>query len=181
MSLSEALGRLLRAVVLMAPAVLAACTFSPVYGPAPTGRVVTADLSAITISSPPKPIDAPNISRIEQKVRNDLIFGFTGGGAAPPPRYTLKLSTLVSQTLLGVTRIETAPSYSVRVTVAYELADIQSGRIVARGVANGVASYDRLNQAFANVRAQQDAEERAASAAADDIRIRLAAALASGA
>lgn len=181
MSLSKWLLRMAAATAAGATILMAGCTISPVYGPTAGGRIPTAELAAITISSPPTPLNDPIVSRVEQEVRNDLVFAFTGGAAASPPRYTLRLNTIVNETLLGVTRIETAPSYSVHVAVSYELAEIKSGRIVARGVATGVASYDRFNQAFANTRARRDAEDRAASSAADDIRLRLAAALSAGA
>jgi LPS-assembly lipoprotein len=148
---------------------LAACM--PVYGTSPVAGPVPARLAAIAIDPP--------ANEIEQEVRNNLIFAFTGGGNPAPPIYNLRLSTNVSETLLGVTPIQTAPSYSINVAVAYELSDIATGRIVVRGVARGVASYDRSNQIFANTRARTDAELRAAGAAADDIRIRVAAALAS--
>jgi LPS-assembly lipoprotein len=181
MSWSDPPRLLLACLGVAASVLLSACSFSPVFGPSPTGRDVAADLSAITISLPPKPIDDPIPARVGQKVRNDLIFAFTGGNNAAPSRYGLKLDTVVTQTLLGVTRIETAPSYSVHVAVSYELTELTGGRVVARGVATGVAAYDSFNQAFANLRARQDAEDRGASAAADEIRIRLAAALRSGA
>jgi len=52
--------------------------------------------------------------------------------------------------------------------------------VIATGTARGSASYDRMNQVFANVRARIDAENRAAVAAADNIRLRVAAAVARG-
>lgn len=145
----------------------------PVYNTTAVSGSVPARLAAIAIDPP--------AGVIEQEVRNKLIFAFTGGGNPAPPIYTMHLSTAVSETLLGVTPIATAPSYSINVSVSYELTEILTGRIVTRGVARGVASYDRSIQIFANTRARQDAKLRAAGAAADDIRIRVAAALATDA
>ena len=81
---------------------------------------------------------------------------------------------------LGFERDETAPAYSVTVTVAYQLKEIATGKVILRSINRGVASYDRSNQAFANQRAQIDAQNRAAQSVADDIQLRLAAALATG-
>ena len=55
---------------------------------------------------------------------------------------------------------------------------IGSNQILVRNTSRGTASYDRVNQDFANVRARIDAENRAAAVAADDIRLHLAAAVA---
>ena len=49
-----------------------------------------------------------------------------------------------------------------------------------RATSRGTASYDRVNQIFANVRARVNAEDEAAGVGADDIRLRIAAATARG-
>jgi LPS-assembly lipoprotein len=147
-----------------------ACTVQPVYMPIAQGPQVAADLSAISIQ------DVND--RVGQQVRNNLIFGFTGGGTAASPRYDLALRVTSREARLGFERDETAPAYSVTVTVTYELKEISSGKVILRSLNRGVASYDRSNQAFANQRARIDAEDRAAQSVAEDIQLRLAAALA---
>lgn len=118
---------------------------------------------------------------MEQEIRNRLLFSFNGGAEpAAQPRYDLHLTANVSEAPVGTTRINVAPSYSLAVAASYELTDIASQRIVTRGVARGVAAYDRSNQAFANTRARRDAEDRAAASAADEIRLRISAALVAG-
>jgi LPS-assembly lipoprotein len=149
-----------------------ACTVQPVYMPIAQGPNVAADLSAIAIEEVS--------TRVAQQVRNNLIFGFTGGGVAAPARYDLALRVVSREARLGFERDETAPAYSVTITVSYELKEIATGKIILRSLNRGVASYDRSNQAFANQRARIDAEDRAAQSVADDIQLRLASALASG-
>ena len=156
---------------------VAGCTVQPVFmagstefGAAPTG--VSAELAAISI--------APVSGRVAQEVRNNLIYAFTGGGAAAQPIYDLSLRVNWSEIRLGFERDESAPAYSVTVTAVYELKEIQSGRSITRGTSRGTASYDRSNQQFANERARLDAQNRAAQLIADDIRLRLAAVLARG-
>src|SRR5690606_30909808 len=141
---------------------VSACTVQPVYMPIAQGPQVAADLSAISIE------DVND--RVGQQVRNNLIFGFTGGSAAAPPRYDLALRVLSREARLGFERDETAPAYSVTVTVTYELKEIATGKVILRSLNRGVASYDRSNQAFANQRARIDAEDRAAQSVADDIQ-----------
>lgn len=168
------MSRLMRGgLVALALGVLAsACTVQPVYMTIANGPNVAADLSAVSIE------DVSD--RVGQEVRNNLIFAFTGGGNPATPRYDLSLRVTSADARLGFERDETAPAYSVTVTVAYQLKEISTGKVILRSLNRGVASYDRSNQAFANQRARIDAENRAAQAVADDIQLRLAAALASG-
>jgi LPS-assembly lipoprotein len=152
---------------------LSACNVSPLYGPTLEGRPLAVDLAAVSIQAPD--------GRVEQVITNKLIFDFTGGAESTvAPRYDLRVTANVSEAPIGTTRISVAPSYSVAVAASYELTDVASQRIVARGVARGVSAYDRSNQAFANTRARRDAEDRAATSAAEDIRLRVSAALVAG-
>ncbi len=150
---------------------LAGCTVQPLYGPTPTGRTVTAALDQITI----EPVE----TRIAQEVRNKLLFEL-GGGRHSAPLYTMKLLVTASESALGVTPVQSAPTYSITVAATYEVVSVATGQIVLRGTSRGIASFDRVNQIYANTRAKLDAENRAAADAATDVRIRLAAAAAKG-
>jgi LPS-assembly lipoprotein len=161
-------GRLLALAV---TAVLGACTVQPVYAPGPSGGTsASAIMSQIAID--------PATDRVGQVVRDKLLFALTGGGRGGDPKYQMHLTTSVSETGLGLNHVDSAPTYAITVTVTYEVSKIGSNDILIRSTSHGTASYDRINQAFANVRGRLDAENRAAAVAADDIRIRLAAAAA---
>lgn len=155
-------------------ALLAGCTVHPVYMPVETmtkdGLKSNVDLSAITVGSVG--------SRVGQEVRNNLLFAFSGGKATPPPRYVLNIDVRNSEERLGFAKDETAPAYQVRVEVRYELRTIADDRLLGRSVSTGLATYNRSNQNFANVRARIDAENRAAESVADEIRLRIALAIA---
>lgn len=157
-----------------AVALLAGCTVHPVYMPVETatkdGLKSNVDLSAITVSAA--------TTRVGQEVRNNLLFAFTGGKAAPPPRYVLNIDVANSEERLGFAKDETAPAYQVSVQVKYELRTIADDRLLGRSVSTGLATYNRSNQNFANVRARIDAENRAAESVADEIRLRIALAIA---
>lgn len=148
----------------------AGCTVRPVYMSTKTQEAGNVDLSAITVSEVS--------GRVAQEVRNNLNFAFTGGKIAPPPRYILTLAVTSSEQRLGFVRDETAPSYQVSVQVSFELKAIADNHTLLRSISLGTASYDRSNQNFANERARVDAENRAAEAVADEIRLRLALAIA---
>lgn len=162
----------LNLVALAIGLMLSGCTLTPLYAPSASGPLVAPQLASIGI-------EAAN-GRVEQEVRNQLFFAFTGGGPAAQARYLLRLTVSISENLVGVTRLRVSPSYSLDVAVSYDLSELSSNTILTRGVVHGVAAYDRSNQGFANARAKRDAEDRAAASAADEIRLRIAAALARG-
>jgi LPS-assembly lipoprotein len=161
-----------RASVIAGALLLAACTVQPLYAPAPSGASVTTAFSRITID----PVD----NRVAQVLRNKLIFDLNGGAQPATPIYRMRLNVSSAESALGVTPIEAAPAYSLTVSATYEVTSIATGEIVLRGTSRGTASFDRVTQIYANTRASLDAEDHAATQAADDIRVRLAAATAKG-
>lgn len=155
------------ALALLGALALSACTVQPLYAPsAATGKSVPAALSAIAIDEVG--------DRVAQQVRNNLVFMLGANNATTAPAYRMKLTVASVVNELGVTPVETAPSYSVTVSATYELTSVATGAIVLRGTTRGTASFDRVTQVYANARAQIDAENRAAAAAAEAIRVRLA-------
>ncbi|MBN8993844.1 MAG: hypothetical protein J0H63_07790 [Rhizobiales bacterium] len=161
-------------VAAAAMAMLGACTVQPVYAPqyalGTTGK--SASLTNVAID--------PVSDRVGQVVRNKLMFGLNGGPSVANPVYRLRLVVSESEVALGVSNIQAAPTYSVTVSVTYELTRVGGTQILLRSTSRGSASYDRVNSAFANTRAKIDAENRAAEVVADDIRLRIAAAAAKG-
>jgi LPS-assembly lipoprotein len=151
---------------------LAACTAQPLYGPSYSGQAVTSALDRITIDQ----VD----TRVGQQVRNKLLFELNDRGIASSPTHRMHLVVTEDESPLGVTPVESAPAYAVIVTATYTIISIEDGEIALRETRRASASYDRVNQVYANVRARRDAENRAAASVANDIRIRLAAAAARG-
>ncbi len=165
-------GRLISLVAVAATA-LAACTVQPLYAPTAVGTSVVAALGGIHIEE----VD----NRLGQEVRNRLIFGLNGGAGQPAnPAYRMRLIVTSAESALGVTTFETAPAYSITVAATWEVTSLATEKIVLRSTSRGTASFDRVNQVYANTRARLDAENRAAALVADDIRIRLSAAAAKG-
>lgn len=160
------------AAALAGAVLLAGCTVQPLYAPSAVGPSVSAALTNIAID----PVD----ERIAQQVRNRLIFTLGGGNPPANATYRMHLTVTSNVNALGVTPVESAPAYSVTVSVTYAVTSIASGEIVTRGTVRGTASFDRTTQIYANTRAQRDAENRAAGLAADDIRVRLASAATRG-
>jgi LPS-assembly lipoprotein len=120
---------------------------------------------------------APIPSRVGQRLRNELIFQKTGGGLPEPPEYRLDItireaiaSTLVKSTGEALSQIYTLDAN-------FRLVRLSDKKVVVQGASHGRAEFERFQQIYANVRARDDAEARAARTIADDIKTRLAAAL----
>jgi LPS-assembly lipoprotein len=155
----------------LAAGLVSACTIQPVYAPVAGAGSTAAALRGIAID--------PVNDRVSQVVRNRLLFGLAGGTNNTQPVYQMHLVVTDSEAALGIGATGASPTNSVTVGVTYEVTRIGTKDVVvARNTVRASASYALVNQSFANTRAKIDAENRAATSAADEIRIRVAAALA---
>lgn len=140
--------------------------FKPLYGSAATGGAGANErFAALDV--------APIPGRVGQRIRNELIFQSTGGGAAPPSEYRLEVAIResVSSTLVKVDGNASGQVYNL--DASFRLVRIADKSIVAEGKSYGRAGFERLTSTFANVRAREDAENRAAKTVADELRTRL--------
>jgi LPS-assembly lipoprotein len=172
-TLCDKLCRAAVVALVAAMPVLGACTVQPLYynpssGGVPTG--VTAELSSIAI----KPVE----TRYAQEVRNHLIFLLNGGSGQPAvARYTLALNvTAVNQSAAVVQRAkENEPTAgTVTLTAHYILTETETGKIVSDGRRQIASSYDKPRQEYAALRAERDAQNRAARELADLLKLVLA-------
>ncbi len=159
-------------VALAAAVMLAACSVQPLYGPDAVGRHTLGALDRITID--------PVHDRVAQQVRNKLVFDLNDRQSDVAPTYRMTMAVSSSEIPLGVTPVESTPASNVTVTATYTITPIDGDEVLLRETVRGSASYDLVNQSFANTRARLDAQDRAAAAVANDIRIRLAAAATQG-
>ncbi|MEI2386729.1 LPS assembly lipoprotein LptE [Breoghania sp. JC706] len=169
MSLSDFTGRFRVLGIVCALAVLAGCNVRPLYGTVSPGNVpAQEELTAIEID--------PADDRVEQVLRNELIYAFQRGGEAAPVRYRLKMIVNSSKSSVAVEELSDVPAaYLVQMTASFALTDVATDRTLLTGSSFANASYDFSNQRFANLRAARDAEDRAAKVVADDIHTRIAA------
>jgi LPS-assembly lipoprotein len=172
---TKRLGRL--AVIVLLAGLTAGC-FQPLYGtqgPA-SGPDIVDKLSSVEVA----PINAPNgtrLSRVGVEVRNNLLFGLTGGGPAAPSNYKLDIRLASSQTQVIVDINTARPDIQdYGIDAIYTLVDIRTGKKVINGQTFSRVSYDipGQQQRFAGDRGLRDAENRAAKAIAENIRSRLA-------
>jgi LPS-assembly lipoprotein len=150
---------------------LAGC-MQPLYGPTSGGQSMVAEMQAIKVE--PVPL------RLGHYLENELIFAFNGTGSSPPPKYRL---IVFPRERMGTPTINTftghAESGDINVDATYELIPVNGdGKPIASGNVTNFVAYDRSTQRLSNVRAARDAEIRNAKALAEQIRTRVAAALA---
>lgn len=152
-------------------ALLSGCNIGPMYGPLAADPALVGDLQAIDV--------APIPDRLGHYVRDELIFAFNGTGSQVSPRYRLYV-TMREQVRTPIidTVTQRATSATVIVDATYRLVRLPDETEITKGVAENIASYDRFSNRLSNVRAARDAETRDAKTIADEIRTRIASALA---
>ena len=140
------------------------------YG-GPDGAALQNDLQAIAIDPIPE--------RAGHYLANELHFLLNGTGSEVAPKYRLQIVLRERiQASLVDTVTQRATAGSIVIDADYKLLPYSGGAPVTSGVAFTFASYDRTSQRFANIRAARDAEIRDAKVLADQIKTRLAVALA---
>ena len=147
---------------------LAACSFRPLYGTSPSGVSVADELQSISIKEVR--------SRPAQLVRNNLLSAMRGDGAAN--RYTLVLDISGNESGVSVLGDRRTNRYRYRLNGSYRLIANASGNVVNSGSSFSVVPFDTVREPIADIQAQRAAMERAALELAQDIRVRLAAFLA---
>jgi LPS-assembly lipoprotein len=157
---------LLAALALLALG-LAGCGLQPLYGSTAGGSRLAAIMSGVEV--------APIPGRVGQRVRNELIFENTGG-SGQNPQTTYKLDIVIKESvvneLVKITGDAKGQVYELDAT--FKLIG-NDGKVVLEGKATSRAAYERYETIFSNVRARNDAENRAARTVAESIKVRLAA------
>ncbi|RFB78033.1 LPS assembly lipoprotein LptE [Methylovirgula sp. 4M-Z18] len=159
------------AALLLLATPLAGC-FQPEFASTgPDGSPLVKELQAIKVDPIP--------DRVGHYLGNELIFALNGTGQAPEPKYHLLVTVRES---VQVPLYNSFGGYAAAATVVldadYKLLPAGGGAPVVTGTAKSSADYTRSNNRFANIRAARDAEIRNTKVLADQIRTRLAGALA---
>jgi LPS-assembly lipoprotein len=142
--------------------------FRPLYGQAGIGANVGEKLAGIEIGPIP--------GRMGQRIRNELVFDTTGGGGrTAEPVYRLEIAIKETLTSTLVKTDGDALSQIYTADAAFNLIRLSDKTVVLRGVSFGRAGLERNPQIFSNVRAQDDAQNRAAKTIATELKTRLAA------
>lgn len=146
---------------------LSACQFQPLHGSG--GTIGTSGgLSNVGVSQ----VD----SRVAQQLRNHLLFLLNGGFGSTEKTHEARIRVSWDNKQLAAipNQVNDTTAGVITVTVSYDLVSLADGKAIASGTRRASASYDRTGQVFANERAERDAENRAAKAAAEALRLAIA-------
>lgn len=140
--------------------------FQPLYATGPSGQSANERFAAVDFSTIP--------GRIGQRIRNELIFDRSAAAPQPPKhRLDVKITDSILTTLAKLDGNSTSQVYQIEAN--FRLIDLQTQKVVFEGRSLGRTNFDRFESVYSNVRAREDAENRAAATIAADIRTRLAA------
>ena len=156
-------------LLLAAAPALAACGnggIRPLYGATPSGAGLQERLAQVDVATIP--------GRVGQRIRNDLIFLSTGGGQPLPPTHRLEVTIRESviSTLVRIDGDSLGQIYAIE--ASFQLISIKDKKVVLKGTSHARAGFERFQAIYSNVRARDDAENRAARTVADDLKTRVA-------
>jgi LPS-assembly lipoprotein len=140
--------------------------FHPLYGATPSGAGLQERLAQMEV--------APIPGRVGQRIRNEVRFLANGPGEALPPTHRLEvtLSESMTSTLVKIDGDSLGLIYAVQ--ASFKLVEIKSKKVVLQGTSHARASFERFSAIYSNVRARDDAENRAAKTVAEELTTRVA-------
>jgi len=118
---------------------------------------------------------APIPGRVGQRLRNELIYQSTGGGLAQEPVYRLEVVIRESLTPTLVQQDGNSSGSVYNLNTTFRLVRLSDKSVALQGQSTGRVAFQRFDSVFANVRAREDAEDRAAKTVGDELKGRLAA------
>ena len=170
---TRSLGGTAALALILSAGLVSACTVRPLYSSAPLAGV-DVPASALLSSIQVQPVQ----TRVGQEVRNRLIF-LLGGGAGQPaaPVYSVVLgvtSVKLDAAVIQRGREDEPTAGIMQVQSSYAVTDNRTAAVVASGFRQIATGYDIPRQAFAQVRAERDAENRAGRELAELLKLAIA-------
>lgn len=143
----------------MAPLALAACGFTPTYGPGGDAGRLQNNVEVIE----PGTVDAYLMTRrLEERL-----------GRTSAPLYRLNLNVVTRRDSLAVNAQNNINRFNLVGTASYSLVDQTSGRVVLSGSVNNFAGSSASGTTVATLAAERDARQRLMVKLADQIVVRL--------
>jgi len=170
---------LVRVAAVLALGLSNAACFQPLYGNGSlsSGESLGGKLATVEVAQIPAGNGTPE-SRLAVALRNELMFTFNGGAAPNAPIYRLQVSGLSS--VINTVIVDVAsgrPETQIAaINASLTLTEIATNKIVLNTTTFARSSFDIPGSAqrFAQQRAWHNAEDRAVTQIAQNIRNRLA-------
>ncbi len=169
----KSLSSFLRIAAFAGVVLAAACSVQPLYSNHPaTASAVDGSIGTQLSSISVKPVP----TRYAQEVRNHLIFYFGGGQGEPAnPTYQLELGITKLNEVSAFVQIADEDQPTARtLTLISSYRLTKAGQPIATGRRQVASQYDVPRQEFASLRAEIDAENRAARELAELLRLAVA-------
>ena len=148
-----------RRSVLMLPLALAACGFTPVYGPGGTGTKLQ---NQVLVAAPQDRNSYLLVRRIEERI-----------GRSDVPQYNLSLTLETREEGLGIDPDGNIDRYNLIGIAGYVLTDATSGAQVTSGTVNSFTGYSATGSTVETLASERDARERLMVILGDQIVSRL--------
>lgn len=146
---------------------LTACGFTPLYGVQEgTSSRTEQELAQIEIMQ-------ISDDRLGYDVYNALVDRLSPTGLPANPDYQLRVRLREDREGVAIERDASITRYNYRLNATYALIDVRSGNVIHEGTSRSIAAYNVVDNQFATLSAQRDAQERAAVELSEDIRLRL--------
>ena len=158
-------GKLSRRFVLLAPLALAACGFTPAYGPGGSAGKLT---ETIWVQDPTDKYAFDLVERLEERL-----------GRPENIRFDLAYTITTEAVGVGITTDNKITRYNLKGVVDYALTDRATGAQVTGGRVQSFTAYSATGSTVAQLAAEEDAGLRLMRILADQIVARLIAASAS--
>jgi len=142
-------------LALLAPALAAACGFTPVYG---TGGPARELLNRVRIEDPTDKNSFDLVERLEERL-----------GRPQNVAFRLSYGITTRSKGLGITPDNDTTRYNIDGVATYLLADAETGTPLAQGDVTTFVSYSASGSTVATVTAEQNAHERLMRLLADQI------------
>lgn len=146
-------------LTLLAAAPLAACGFTPVYGPRGSGNVLR---DRIRIQPPDTRLGFELVSRLEDRI-----------GRATAPTHVLTFDIETDDRNLAITGTEDITRVNINGSVTYRLTESGSDVQIEAGTVSTFTAYSTTGSPVSTTAARRDAEDRLMIALADQIISRL--------
>jgi LPS-assembly lipoprotein len=151
-----------RRSLILAPLALAACGFTPVYGPGGTGAALR---GRVRVDEPQDRAGYVLVRELETRL-----------GRAATPDYALGLTITVGEDGLAIDRAGNTARYNLVGAVDYTLTDLAAGRVASSGRVENFTGYSATGTTIATLAAEQAALDRLMVILAEQVVTRLYAA-----
>ena len=151
-----------RRFVLLAPLALAACGFTPIYGPGGNGQT----LQNRVLVDPPGSQDSYLLVReLEERL-----------GRSSDPAFALSMIINTSEARLAIDSEGDTGRFNLIGVVQFSLRSLDSGQVVTSGTVENFVGYSATGTTVETLAGEQDAQKRLMNVIADQIVTRLYAA-----